>query len=157
MDIIEYESEYKDRNNNMIGYVLGLIGSSMSFIVSFISLILFLVVNEFVQVVITYAVNEIFDELDIIHFFISPDNFYNLTHNTYTFAYQLGIILLVIMVVGFILSIYGTISYKKKPSAISCVIMIIGGMLSLVSLVIPGVITIVGGSVNLFNLVRNSK
>lgn len=160
MEIIEYESRYSEENKkryNVLGYTLGLIGSSMSFVISFVSLILFLVVNEFVQMVITYAVSEVFDELDIVHFFISPDKFYNLTHQTYTFAYQLGVIFLIIMIVGFILSLYGTISYKKKPSSLACTLMIIGGMLSLVSLFIPGVITIVGGSINLFNLVRDSK
>ncbi len=159
MEITEYGDRYNrdNRSGSVLGYTLGLIGSCMSFLVCAIGAFLFFVLNEFVKVLISATLNEVILEFDIFHHFMSPDDFLNITQSTYTFAYQIGIIILVIMFIGFILSLYGTLSYKKNPTSFACAMMIIGGVISLMTFFVPGFLTLIGGSINLFNLVKNSR
>ena len=42
----------------------------------------------------------------------------------------------------------------NNSSVLSCVIMIIGGIISLIPFLIPGIIIIIGGSVNLYDYIR---
>lgn len=148
MEIIEYEKQ--KFNRSVLGYSLGLIGSGITFIIGIVCGIILFLFDGLVRTVLNTIVNELFLEIDFLNIFVTAEELYN-------YSFKFAILLLVIMFIGFVLSIYGTISYWKNPSISSCVLMIVGGVLSLIALIIPGIFIIIGGSINLFNLIKASN
>ncbi len=150
MEAIEYEKRNtvnKRMKNGVLGYTLGLIGSILSGMTAFfmgISIILF---GKLVKDIIISIIAEILMEFEILNFLQIAEEFYNSSFN-------ISILIFIIIFVGFILAISGTIMSWNNSSVLSCVIMIIGGIISLIPFLIPGIIIIIGGSVNLYDYIR---
>lgn len=153
MEVIEYEKKNtanKRMKNGVLGYTLGLIGSILSGITVFFMGIFMFLFGKLIKEIIISIIAEILMELEMLNFLQVAEEFYNSSVN-------ISILIFIIILVGFILSIYGTLMNWNNPSALSCVIMIIGGILSLIPFFIPGIIIIVGGSVNLYNFIKQTN
>lgn len=142
---------YKNNiNKNYPAYLLGLVGSILSFIVCFIiGLLVFVFHNLFVSIFGEFF-DDIFGEIFYMYQFQGLDGVYN-------GVYQIGVIMFVIILVGAILGLIGTLLSWRRLSIFSCIIMIIGGFLSLVSLIFPGLFLIFGGILNFKTLNDNIK
>ncbi len=103
--------------------------------------------GKLVKDIIISIIAEILMEFEILNFLQIAEEFYNSSFN-------ISILIFIIIFVGFILAISGTIMSWNNSSVLSCVIMIIGGIISLIPFLIPGIIIIIGGSVNLYDYIR---
>ena len=150
MEAIEYEKRNtvnKRMKNGVLGYTLGLIGSILSGMTAFFMGIFIILFGKLVKDIIISIIAEILMELEILNFLQIAEEFYNSSFN-------ISILIFIIIFVGFILAISGTIMSWNNSSVLSCVIMIIGGIISLIPFLIPGIIIIIGGSVNLYDYIR---
>lgn len=138
--------EYKDNNNrackSFAGYILGIVGSTLSFIVCFMMSIMLFLSNNVFKMFFLELWEDIYEDAFMFNNFIGFENFASQIYN-------MGIVFLIIMIVGFILGLIGTIVSWHKVSFFSSSIMIIGGAFSIVSLVFPGVFLIIGGVLNM--------
>ena len=150
MEAIEYEKRNtfnKRMKNGVLGYTLGLIGSILSGMTAFFMGIFIILFGKLVKDIIISIIAEILMEFEILNFLQIAEEFYNSSFN-------ISILIFIIIFVGFILAISGTIMSWNNSSVLSCVIMIIGGIISLIPFLIPGIIIIIGGSVNLYDYIR---
>ena len=150
MEAIEYEKRNtvnKRMKNGVVGYTLGLIGSILSGMTAFFMGIFIILFGKLVKDIIISIIAEILMEFEILNFLQIAEEFYNSSFN-------ISILIFIIIFVGFILAISGTIMSWNNSSVLSCVIMIIGGIISLIPFLIPGIIIIIGGSVNLYDYIR---
>ena len=150
MEAIEYEKRNtvnKRMKNGVLGYTLGLIGSILSGMTAFFMGIFIILFGKLVKDIIISIIAEILMEFEILNFLQIAEEFYNSSFN-------ISILIFIIIFVGFILAISGTIRSWNNSSVLSCVIMIIGGIISLIPFLIPGIIIIIGGSVNLYDYIR---
>lgn len=147
MEILERQNNIQ---KNYPAYVLGLVGSILSFIVCFITGLLVFVFQVLFVSVFGEFFEEIFEKLFYMHQFQGLDE-------VYVGIYEFGVMIFVIILIGAILGLVGTILSWKQPSVLSCTIMIIGGVFSLVSLIFPGVFLILGGILNIKTLNTNMK
>lgn len=147
MEIIEHQNNIQ---RNYPAYVLGLVGSILSFVVCFITGLLVFVFHGLFVSIFGEFFEDIFEEIFYMYQFQGFDGLYE-------GIYQFGVMIFVIILIGAILGLVGTILSWKQPSILSCTIMIIGGAFSLVSLIFPGVFLILGGILNLRTLNSNMK
>lgn len=150
MEAIEYEKRNtvnKRMKNGVLGYTLGLIGSILSGMTAFFMGIFIILFGKLVKDITISIIAEILMEFEILNFLQIAEEFYNSSFN-------ISILIFIIIFVGFILAISGTIMSWNNSSVLSCVIMIIGGIISLIPFLIPGIIIIIGGSVNLYDYIR---
>lgn len=150
MEAIEYEKRNtvnKRMKNGVLGYTLGLIGSILSGMTAFFMGIFIILFGKLVKDIIISIIAEILMEFEILNFLQIAEEFYNSSFN-------ISILIFIIIFVGFILAISGTIMSWNNSSVLSCVIMIIGGIISLIPFLIPGIIIIIGGPVNLYDYIR---
>ncbi|BAK81582.1 hypothetical protein [Candidatus Arthromitus sp. SFB-rat-Yit] len=153
MDIIEYEKQHRvnrGAKKGILAYTLGLIGSSISGLMLLFAGLFILLFGKLAKNIMTSFITKILVELEMINFLQGIENFYN---------YSMGIstLIFIIMLVGFILSIVGTFMSWKEVRISSCIIMILGGILSLIPLIIPGLLVIIGASINLFDYVKQNS
>lgn len=153
MDIIEYEKQHRvnrGAKKGILAYTLGLIGSSVSGLMLLFAGLFILLFGKLAENIMTSFITKILVELEMISFLQGIENFYN---------YSMGIstLIFMIMLVGFILSIVGTFMSWKEIRISSCIIMILGGILSLIPLIIPGLLVIIGASINLFDYVKQNS
>ena len=137
---------------SLYGYILGIVGCVLSFIVCFMT---FVIVVLYGKVKIAFVNN------------FGIENKKNFLYEGYIWLERIlenilnaGITFLFIMIVGFILGLIGTIVSWHKASFLSSSIMIIGGVLSIISLIFPGVFLIIGGVLNIkcvFNNLNRNK
>ena len=147
MKMIEHQNNIQ---KNYSAHVLGLVGSILSFAVCFITGLLVFVFHGLFVSIFGEFFEDIFEEIFYMQQFQGLDG-------VYTSVYQFGVMIFIIILIGAIFGFVGTFLSWKQPSILSCTIMIIGGVFSLVSLIFPGVFLILGGILNLRILNSNMK
>lgn len=147
-------------SGSSVGYVLGLIGSTFSFIICFfagIGIILFQILFGFdgvVQRFLGEIIEDIYDEFLYFDTFLYSQEF---LQKVFDGILKFGIVLFVIILIGFILGIIGTIKSWKNVTIASSSLMIVGGIFSLFCLILPGILLIVGGGLNMKCAVERLK
>lgn len=157
-------------SGSSVGYVLGLIGSTFSFIICFfagIGIILFQnlfgfdgVVQRFLgeiflgEIFLGEIIEDIYDEFLYFDTFLYSQEF---LQKVFDGILKFGIVLFVIILIGFILGIIGTIKSWKNVTIASSSLMIVGGIFSLFCLILPGILLIVGGGLNMKCAVERLK
>lgn len=152
MEIMEYKhhaTENKNSGRSIAGYTLGLIGSTLSLVVCFVTAFSIFSISGLINKGLDLVVrvpdvqrNQSLLELieksgDIINGFVGAVSVY-----------------WIIIFVGFIFGIVGTILCWKRNSVLSASIMIIGGVFSIACVLFPGIFLLIGGIINLRNVNR---
>lgn len=155
MGNLEYK-DYTDKDKklckSLAGYTLGIVGCVLSFIACFfMSLIVFFFRTGVFKQNVTEAIEKfIYKTGFLVEFYNKIDMLINNIFDTVnTF--------LVLMIIGFILGLIGTILSWFRASFLSASIMIIGGLFSIISLVFPGIFLIIGGVLNIKCAKKNSN
>lgn len=150
METIEYRNNRIEPCRSTAGYILGLVASTLSFIVCFVTGILVFSFDGLIQSIFGGLWDEFYEDIFMFDIFIGFGKFFS-------GVMKMSIIIFWIMVIGFILGFVGTLISWAKSTVLSSSIMIIGGVFSLFCLIFPGVFLIIGGVLNIKCARINSK
>ncbi len=150
METIECGNNRREPCRSTAGYILGLVASSLSFIVCFVTGILVFSFDGLIQSIFGGLWDEFYEDIFMFDIFVGFEKFF-------IGVMEISIIIFWIMVIGFILGLIGTLISLRKATILSSSIMIIGGVFSILCLIFPGVFLIIGGVLNIKCVRLNSK
>lgn len=150
METIQYGNNRRELCRSTAGYILGLVASTLSFIVCFVTGILVFAFDGLIESIFGGLWDEFYEDIFMFDIFVGFEKFF-------TGVLEAGIIFFWIIVIGFVLGLIGTLISWRKATILSSSIMIIGGVFSLFSLIFPGVFLIIGGVLNIKCARLNSK
>lgn len=145
---IQRHSKYSTRGS-VLGYVLGLTGSVFALIFCGIMFFLFMwfkAIAKDLFFILSQALYEIFD--------VSYP-FWGGFYGEESFMFLIPIFVLIL--IGAIIGLIGTIKSFKHVSVESSTLMLISGVILLFCFIVPGIVLIIGGTVNLRKFFINNR
>lgn len=133
------------------GYVLGLVGSITGFILSFLILVIGLLINIFSNEIIEmmYSIEPLFYFLEFFSSdFLFSDIMFHISTYTHMILAFINFFVITIFL-GFTVGLFSSLKSRNDKTYISSIFMILGGIISLICLIIPGLFLITGGILNL--------
>lgn len=152
---------YRNRNSDngrirgsVLAYVLGLIGSIFSFV---ICIIIMQVMGLFNRIIYASLSNEVIDFFNDIFYYDSLVYLGDFIYGIINVIMRFGFIIFLIILVGSVLGLIGSIKSFNNVSVTSSSIMIVGGVCLLFCFLVPGIFLIIGGILNIKTFLDSKK